>query len=341
MKAWQILERGSVDGLRIVDLPEPSPGPGEVLVRIRAVALNFRDLIATRIERPGALTPLIPCSDGAGEVVAVGAGVTQWQPGDRVIGCFFQAWESGRITREVMRSDLGGPRHGVLAEYVVLGANGVVAVPEHLTYQQAATLPCAAVTAWHALIVNGQLQPGETVLLLGTGGVSMFALQFAKLTGARVIITSSRDEKLERARKLGADETINYRTFPDWSVRVHELTNKQGVDHVVEVSGAGTLEKSIESLRYGGQIHHIGVLSGFEGKINPWWIVAKSATVRGVYVGSRDMFEAMNQAIALHKLEPVIDIVVPFADAREAFLTMERGLHFGKIVIDGAESGAG
>jgi NADPH:quinone reductase-like Zn-dependent oxidoreductase len=335
VKAWQIVERGSLDGLRLVDLPEPTPGHGEVLVRIRAVSLNYRDLIATRIERPGALTPLIPCSDGAGEIIAVGEGVTKWHPGDRVIGCFFQGWDSGRITREVMRSDLGGPRHGVLAENVVLNANGIVAVPEHMNYQQAATLPCAALTAWHALVENGHIRTGETVLLLGTGGVSIFALQFAKLSGARVIITSSRDEKLERARKLGADEMINYRTFPDWSVRVHELTGKLGVDHVIEVGGAGTLEKSIESLRYGGQIHHIGVLSGFEGKINPWWIIAKSAVVRGVYVGSREMFESMNHAIALHQLEPVIDRVFPFAEASEAFSTMERGLHFGKIVIDG------
>jgi NADPH:quinone reductase-like Zn-dependent oxidoreductase len=205
-----------------------------------------------------------------------------------------------------------------------------------LSFQQAATLPCAALTAWHALVENGQIKAGETVLLLGTGGVSIFALQFAKLSGARVIITSSRDEKLERAQQLGADDVINYRSFPDWSVRVHELTGKLGVDHVVEVGGAGTLEKSIESLRYGGYIHHIGVLSGFEGKINPWWIIAKSAIVRGVYVGSREMFESMNRAISLHQLEPVIDRVVPFAEAREAFSTMEHGLHFGKIVIDGA-----
>jgi NADPH:quinone reductase-like Zn-dependent oxidoreductase len=336
VKAWQIVERGSLDGLRLMDLPDPTPGHGQVLIRIRAVSLNYRDLIATRIERPGALTPLIPCSDGAGEVLSVGPGVTKWQPGDRVIGCFFQDWDSGRITREVMRSDLGGPRHGVLAEQVVLDANAVVAIPEHLSYQEASTLPCAGLTAWHALVENGQIRAGETVLLLGTGGVSIFALQFAKLSGARVIITSSRDEKLERARQLGADETINYRTFPDWSVRVHELTGKLGVDHVVEVGGAGTLEKSIESLRYGGHIHHIGVLSGFEGKINPWWIIAKSACVCGVYVGSREMFELMNKAIALHQLKPVIDRVVPFTEARDAFITMERGLHFGKIVIDGA-----
>lgn len=334
MKAWQIVERGSLDGLHLADLPEPAPGHGEVLIRVRAASLNYRDLIATKVERPGALTPLIPCSDGAGEVVAVGPGVTRWKPGDRVMSCFFQGWDAGRITREVMRSDLGGPRQGVLAEQIVLSASGIVAIPEHLSYQEAATLPCAAVTAWHALMVNGRLQPGETVLALGTGGVSIFALQFAKLAGARVIITSSSDEKLERARQLGADDTVNYRTVPDWSARVHELTNKLGVDHVIEVGGSGTLEKSLESVRYGGQIHHIGVLSGFEGKVNPWWIIAKSAAVRGVYVGSREMFESMNRAISLHQLRPVIDRVFPFAEAREAFSTMEGAAHFGKIVIE-------
>ena len=341
MKAWQIVKRGSLDGLSFVDLPVPHPGANEVVVRIRGVSINYRDIIATRIERPGALTPLIPCSDGAGEIVEVGSDVTKWHPGDRVIGCFFQGWNSGRITRDVMRSDLGGPKHGVLAEYVTLDANAVVSVPEHMNFHQAATLPCAAVTAWHSLVVNGRLQPGETVLLLGTGGVSIFALQFAKLAGARVIITSSSDAKLQRARELGADETINYRTYPDWSVRVHELTGKLGADHVIEVGGAGTFEKSLESLRYGGQIHHIGVLSGFEGKINPWWITAKSAQVRGVYVGSREMFEEMNRAICLHRLEPVIHKVFNFSQAKEAFDLMERGGHLGKIVIGGWGAEAG
>lgn len=333
MKAWQIQHRGSLEGLAIADVPQPTVAAGEVRVRIRAVSVNYRDLIATRIERPGALTPLIPCSDGAGEVIEVGAGVEQWKVGDRVIGCFFQGWESGRIRREVMRTDLGGPRHGVLVEEIVLSENGVVAMPEHLSFEQASTLPCAALTAWHALVENGQICAGETVLLLGTGGVSIFALQFAKLHGARVIITSSSDAKLERAVALGADDTINYRTFPDWQVRVHELTQKRGADHVVEVGGWGTLEKSLESVGYGGHIHSIGVLTGFEGKINPWQIIAKSVCVCGLYVGNREMFEAMNRTISLHQLEPVIDQVFEFAEAREAFARMESGAHFGKIVI--------
>lgn len=333
MKAWQIQHRGSLEGLVLAEVPAPEPGAGEVRVRMRAVSLNYRDLIATRIERPGALTPLIPCSDGAGEVVEVGMGVAKWEPGDRVIGCFFQGWDSGRIRREVMRTDLGGPLHGVLAEEVVLRENGIVAMPEHLSFEQASTLPCAALTAWHALVENGRVCAGETVLLLGTGGVSIFALQFAKLHGARVIITSSSDTKLAKARELGADDTINYRAFPDWQVRVHELTHKRGADHVVEVGGWGTFEKSLESVGYGGQVHMIGVLTGFEGKVNPWQIVAKSVRVRGLYVGSREMFEAMNRAIAQHQLEPVIDHVFEFADARAAFARMEGGEHLGKIVI--------
>lgn len=333
MKAWQIFHRGSLEGLGMVDLPDPVIGSDDVLVRMRAVSVNYRDLIATRIERPGALTPLTPCSDGAGEIVAVGEDVKDWKVGDRVAGCFFQNWQAGRIRRDTMRSDLGGPLHGVLAEYVSLRGDAVVSIPDHLSFEQASTLPCAAVTAWHALVENGGLRAGETVLLLGTGGVSLFALQFAKLHGARVIITSSSDTKLARARDLGADETINYRTFPDWQVRVHELTGKQGADHVIEVGGWGTLEKSLESVGYGGHVHLIGVLTGFEGKINPWQIIAKSISVQGLYVGNREMFEAMNATISQHRLEPVIDRVFPFTEARDAFALMESGAHFGKIVI--------
>lgn len=333
MKAWQIQHRGTLDGLVLADIPRPGIGPGQVRVRVRAVSVNYRDLIATRIERPGSLTPLIPCSDCAGEVVEVGEGVTKWSAGDRVVGCFFQDWDAGRLRREVMRSDLGGPLHGVLTQEVVLREGGLVAAPEHMSFEQASTLPCAALTAWHALVENGRVCAGQTVLLLGTGGVSIFSLQFAKLHGARVIITSSSDEKLAKARALGADETINYREFPDWQVRVHELTNKRGVDHVVEVGGWGTLEKSIESAAYGGHVHAIGVLTGFEGKINPWQVIAKSVCVCGLYVGSREMFESMNGAIAQHRLEPVIDRVFDFADARAAFARMESGAHFGKIVI--------
>ena len=333
MKAWQILERGSLDGLGIVELPDPKPGPGEVLVRMRAVAVNYRDLLATRIERPGNLTPLIPCSDGSGEIVEVGRGVTRWQVGDRVVGCFFQGWEAGQITREVMRSDLGGPLHGVLAEQVVFKANGLVEAPEHMDFEQACTLPCAALTAWSALIEHGRLVAGETVLLLGTGGVSMFSLQIAKMHGARVIITSSSDAKLARARQCGADDLINRRQMPDWQVRVNELTNKVGADHVIEVGGAGTLQRSLDAVRHGGNIHLIGVLSGFEGTVNPWPFIAKSVSLHGIYVASREIFERMNRALTLHRIAPVIDRVFEFAEAREAFAHMESMVHVGKIVI--------
>ena len=233
----------------------------------------------------------------------------------------------------MMKSDLGGGIDGMLAEYAVLDEKGVVLLPEHLSYEEGATLPCAAVTAWHTLVPKGNLIAGETVLLLGTGGVSIFALQFAKLQGAKVIITSSSNEKLEKARALGADETINYRENPNWEEEVYRLTNSLGVDLVVEVGGAGTLSKSIKSARYGGKIGLIGVLSGMTGKINPQPILGKSITLQGIYVGSREMFEAMNRAIANHQLKPVIDRVFDFMEAKEAYQYMKSGSHFGKIVI--------
>ncbi|MBE9169446.1 NAD(P)-dependent alcohol dehydrogenase [Pleurocapsales cyanobacterium LEGE 06147] len=272
-------------------------------------------------------------SDGAGEVVAVGEGVTRVKVGDRVAGTFFQNWISGKIDRSVMSSDLGGSIDGVLAEYVVLNQDGVVLIPEHLSYAEGATLPCAAVTAWHALVTKGNLQAGETVLVLGTGGVSVFATQFAKLHGAKVIATSSSDRKLEQMRELGADMTINYKTTPDWEKQVYELSDRVGVDHVVEVGGAGTLAKSLQAVRYGGRVHLIGVLSGFGGEISPMPILFKSVTVNGIYVGSKEMFEAMNQAIAKAQLKPVIDRIFPLAEATQAYEYLKSGSHLGKVVI--------
>jgi NADPH:quinone reductase-like Zn-dependent oxidoreductase len=334
MKAWQIIETTGPSGLRLMDIPTPEPAAGEVLVKILAVSLNYRDLSATRRERPGNLPlPFTICSDGAGEVAAVGAGVSKWKTGDKVMPTFFQDWSAGRMKAEVMKTALGGAFPGVLAEYAIARQDALVSLPSGLSFEEGATLPCAALTAWNALVGQGQLQAGETVLALGTGGVSIFALQFAKLHGARVIITSSSDEKLARARELGADETINYKTTPDWEREVFALTGKHGVDHVVEVGGAGTLQKSLDSVSYAGRVSLIGVLTGIEGQVNPWPVVARSVTVQGIYVGSRVQFEEMNRAISQARLKPVIDRVFAFAEAREAFEHLAAGAHFGKVVI--------
>jgi NADPH:quinone reductase-like Zn-dependent oxidoreductase len=276
---------------------------------------------------------IVPLSDGAGEVVAVGDGVTRVQAGDRVAGIFMQKFLSGELTPEKANSALGGAIDGVLAEYVLLDEQGVVQIPAHLSYEEAATLPCAAVTAWNALIVEGQLKAGETVLLLGTGGVSLFALQFAKTMGARVIITSSSDEKLERAQSLGVDAGINYKTTPNWEEKVWQLTDGRGVDHVVEVGGSATLSQSLRAVRYGGKVELIGVLTGMAGDVSTVSILHKHVRVQGIYVGSRDMFEDMNRAIALQKIHPVVDRVFPFYQAKEALAYLESGNHFGKIVI--------
>ena len=334
MKAYQVGTINEKNDLVLVELPKPQPGFGQVLIKVRATALNYRDLIVLQGQYSGQKSPVIPMSDGAGEVVAVGEGVTRVQVGDRVAGTFFQDWISGGINRSVMSSDLGGGIDGMLSEYVVLNQEGVVLIPEHLSYMETATLPCAAVTAWHALITKGNLQAGETVLVLGTGGVSGFATKFAKLKGATVIATSSSDSKLEQMRELGADLTINYKTTPDWEKQVYELTERIGVDHVVEVGGAGTLAKSLQAVRYGGQVHLIGVLSGFGGEISPLPIMLKSVTVNGIYVGSREIFETMNQTISQAQLKPVIDRIFPFAEAKAAYQYLQSGSHFGKVVIE-------
>jgi len=332
MKAWEIVSDGGIDALAYNERPEPAPGPGEVLVRMRAVSINFRDL-STVLDPVGRNLPYprIPNSDGAGEVVAVGPGVTRWTAGDRVAGCFFQDWPSGGISARAMATALGGALDGVLVEQAVLRKGGLVAIPDHLSFEEAACLPCAGVTAWNCLIAGGGLKAGETVLLLGTGGVSVFATQFAVAAGARVIITSSSDQKLARARDLGAHETINYVEVPDWSKRVMALTDGRGADHVLEVGGPGTMEQSIEAVRIGGHIAYVGVLTG--GAINPVGIMRKSIRLQGVYVGSRAMFEDMNRTLALHALHPVIDLTFPFADARDAFHQLKSAAHFGKIVV--------
>jgi NADPH:quinone reductase-like Zn-dependent oxidoreductase len=333
MKTYELTSFG-LDGLGLADRPEPKPGPGQVLVRMRAFSLNYRDLMVVKgLYNPKMRLPMTPLSDGVGTVAAVGEGVSRVKIGDRVAGAFMQDWIEGDVTEAKSKSALGGGGlPGVLAEMVVLHENGVVAVPPHLSDEEAATLPCAALTAWHALVAEGQVKAGDTVLLQGTGGVSVFGLQFAVLSGARALITSSSDAKLARAKELGATDGINYKTTPDWDKRVRELTG-EGVDHVVEVGGAGTLTRSFKAVRPGGRIYLIGVLTGGAGEVNPVPVLMKNIRVQGIFVGSRSMFEVMNRAIALHGLRPVVDKVFPFAEAREALRYMESGSHFGKVVI--------
>jgi NADPH:quinone reductase-like Zn-dependent oxidoreductase len=333
MNLYEIRETNGIDSLIRIERDVPKPAAGEVLVRIHAVSLNYRDLlIAQGRYARGLKLPLVPFSNGAGEVIAVGAGVTRVQPGDRVAGIFMQNWLSGEVSPYVARSALGGSVDGVLAEYIVFHEDGVVHIPPHLSYEEAATLPCAAVTAWNALTTS-VLKPGITVLVQGTGGVSMFALQFARLAGARVIATSRSDEKLKKAAELGASDGVNYRSLPDWDKAVIERTNGIGVDHIVEVGGPGTLARSLNAVRVGGRISVIGLLTGPETAVNPMPILGKQIQVHGIFVGSREMFEAMNRAISLHQLRPVVDRVFPFEEARDALRYLESGKHFGKVVI--------
>lgn len=338
MRAYEIGSPDGVDALTLTERDVPEPGPGEVRVRVRASAVNYRDLATIEDPVPrGIRYPTVPNSDAAGEVVAVGEGVTSLTVGDRVASCFFQRWTDGAITPAAMASALGGAIDGVLAQEVVLAEQGVVSIPAHLDFAAAATLPCAALTAWHAVVEFGALRPGETVLLLGTGGVSIFALQFAKLLGARVVLVSGSDEKIERARGLGADACVNYRSNPDWHEQVLTLTDGAGVDLAIEVGGAGTLERSVASTRVAGRIALIGVLTG--GEMNPMMIMRKSIRLQGIYVGSRAMFLRMNHAIAQHRLAPVVDDRFAFDDARAAYHAMRAAGHFGKLVIELNDAG--
>jgi NADPH:quinone reductase-like Zn-dependent oxidoreductase len=334
MRAFEVQNSFGLDNLKMTERPDPRPGAGEVLIKLHAASLNFRDLMMVKgLYNPKQRLPLIPVSDGAGEVVAIGDGVTRARVGDRVAGNFSQKWIAGEPSRPKLTSSLGGPLDGMLAEYVVLNEEGIVALPAHLSYEEAATLPCAALTAWHSLIVQGRLKAGDTVLVQGTGGVSIFALQFAKMTGAEVIVTSSSDEKLERAKELGASHTINYKTTPDWDKAAREVTNGVGVDHIIEVGGAGTLTRSLKAIRIGGHVGLIGVLAGTTTDFSVIPILMQNVRVQGVLVGSREMFEDMNRAISLHKMKPVVDRVFSFEESRSAFDYMESAAHFGKICI--------
>ena len=334
MRSYEIQEYGGSSGLKLVERPLPEPDNYDVVVQIRATSLNYRDLIVLQGKYDRNPTVgRVPLSDGAGEVVAVGSAVTKFKLGDRVAACFFQGWPAGRFSGEMHRTALGGPIDGVLTEQAKFHEDGLVHLPANYSFEEGATLPCAALTAWQSLIVRGELVPGETVLLLGTGGVSIFGLQIAKMSGAKVIITSSSDEKLERARQLGADAVINYQTTPEWGKAAANLAGRDGVDHVIEVGGAGTFLQSVRACRFGGKIGMIGILSGVEVKTEIFPIVHKSATVFGIYVGSREMFEELNRALEQSNVRPVIDKIFPFASAPEAFEYMASGSHFGKVVI--------
>lgn len=315
--------------LELLELDTPQPGPGEVAVRVRATSLNYRDLMISRRGRRG----IVPLSDGAGEVLAVGPGVSSVQVGELVAGTFFSHWPAGRISAAVHDSALGGAVDGMLAEVVVLPEHGVIPAPRGWTAEQTATLPCAALTAWNALVEGSPIKAGQTVLLLGTGGVSVFGLQFAKMMGARTIITSSSDEKLARMRALGADAEINYAAHENWAEVVLEETGGVGADLVLEVGGAGTLAQSMACTRHGGQIALIGILAGASGQVNPGLLVGRSVDLRGLYVGSREMFAEMNAAIDLRGLEPLVDEVFPFEQADAAYRHLASQTHVGKVVI--------
>ncbi len=332
MQVWELAAPEGIDSLALRERPEPEPGHGQALVRVRAASLNYRDLIIVKGGYGrGLKLPLVPLSDAAGEVAAVGPGVTRFRPGDRVAPLFMQTWLAGPFREAYGASALGGAVDGVAAEMAVFDEDGLVAVPEHLSWEEAATLPCAALTAWNALFAAGGLQPGWTALTMGSGGVSVFALQFARLAGARVTATSSSNEKLERLKELGAEQLVNYRETPEWGRVVREMTGG-GVDLVVEVGGAGTLEQSLRAVRSGGTIALIGVLAG-PGTFTPNWIFMKALRVQGIYVGSREMFEQMNRAVAAARLRPVIDRVFEFSELPAALRRLESGAHFGKVVV--------
>jgi len=334
MKAIEIQNSFGIENLTITEREKPTPGPNQVLVQIKAASLNYRDLLMVQgMYNPKQPLPLVPCSDGVGLVEAIGEGVTRVAVGERVCSHFVPYWLAGEPTRDKLGSTLGGPLDGTLTEVLLLAEEAVVKAPSHLSDTQAASLPCAALTAWSALVTLGQLKAGDSVLLQGTGGVSIFGLQFAKMFGAQVIITSSSDEKLERARQLGADETINYKENPAWGKQVRALTKNRGVDHILEVGGANTLKQSLRAIRVGGQISLIGVLSGVSAELNILPILMQQVRLQGVLVGHRESFEAMNRAISLHQMQPIVDRTFAFEDTQEAFQAMAEAKHFGKICI--------
>jgi NADPH:quinone reductase-like Zn-dependent oxidoreductase len=335
MQRYEVHPTHPTSALQLANF-EPAPlEDNQVAVAIKAVSLNYRDILVSQNTYFSPIPDgLVPCSDGAGEIIAVGKAVEGLKVGDRVATLFFPHWQSGRPETANIAGALGAEISGVLSEYFVSEESGVIKLPDNISYAEAATLPCAALTAWNALFEAGNLKPGQTVLLLGTGGVSIFALQFAKAAGARVIITSSDDAKLKHASQLGADHGINYKAHPDWEQEVLRLTAGQGVDLVVEVGGPGTLERSLISVCTGGRIAYIGVLTGLAAQANPVMLIPRAASIHGIFVGNRAMFSAMLAAISSESIRPVIDRIFPFAEAPAALAHMRSGSHFGKIVIE-------
>ena len=337
MRALNVAAPWGLDQIKVVEAADPMPGPGQVLVRMRAVSLNYRDLLMVNgMYGRGAASSsdvITPFSDGCGVVEALGAGVTRFKVGDRVATLFFQNWTSGGPDLAKLTSALGFPIPGAGAELQTFSQEGLSKVPDFLSDHQVATLPCAALTAWRGLFEDARLEPGDTVVLQGTGGVSIFGLQFAHAAGLRTVITSSSDEKLARAKALGADHLVNYKTTPAWSGPVRVATGGRGADFVMEVGGGGTIQESMKAVRIGGHIAIIGVVAGAGEPFNPASLIGNSAKLQGLSVGSRDMFEAMCRAIDLHKIQPVVDKVFPFTEAKAAFSAMAAGEHFGKIVL--------
>ncbi|MCC2954895.1 NAD(P)-dependent alcohol dehydrogenase [Massilia sp. IC2-477] len=336
MKAYQILPGANIDGLQCIDYPDRKLGHGEVRIRVHAVSLNYRDLmVASGNYLVTVDDPIIPCSDGAGEVLELGPGVTRVQVGDRVAGSFFPFWQDGMTSPEKIRHALGGDIDGMLAEEVVLHEDALAKIPASLSFVEASTMPCAGVTAWNAIFVSSNgVKPGDTVLLLGTGGVSVLGMQLAKAAGLRTIITSSSDEKLQRARELGAHHTINYGAIPEWHEEVLAMTQGRGANVVLEVGGKGTVNRSVSAAAMGGTVAIIGGVSGFGGEVNPAALLATAKRMVGIFVGSRGMLEDVMRFADTTGLKPVIDRVFPFAQAQDAYRYMESGSHFGKVVID-------
>ncbi|KUJ62854.1 NADPH:quinone oxidoreductase [Flavobacteriaceae bacterium CRH] len=335
MKAYQISENYSIETLKKVDKSYRKPLPNEILIQIKAVSLNYRDLLVIRgIDKWKPPVGRIPVSDGVGIVMEIGNQVTEISINDRVAGLFFPNWMDGKLSDEKLLHSLGGnASDGMLQEYVILKENEVIKVPDYLTNEEAATLPCAAITAWHGLVEKGNIKSGDTVLIQGTGGVSLFSMQFALALGAEVILLSGSDDKLERAKKMGVNHLINYKNVPNWENEVMQITNGIGAKHIVEVVGSDHINKSIEAVALDGTISVIGIMDGLKGNINTAQLMSKQIKLQGINVGSKEMFSRMNEMLHIKQIHPIIDTTFLFEDTIEALKKLESGSHFGKIVI--------